>query len=130
MSRAPPIRHALLSVPIARDIAQDRGAVRTDSNNIRTDARNIGADQRDIHADRQDLRTDRHDLRANGQDFRTANPAQTQQVARNEVHPGPQPVNAGKVQMTSATLANNAAENSKKTQNQQTTHKAWYHWIW
>ena len=90
----------------------------------------IGADQRDIHADRQDLRTDRHDLRANGRDFRTANPAQTQQVARNEVHPGPQPVNAGKVQLTSATLANNTAENSKKAQNQQTTHKAWYHWIW
>jgi hypothetical protein len=35
-----------------------------------------------------------------------------------------------KVQLSSNTLANNAAENSKKAQEQQTTHKAWYHWIW
>ena len=97
---------------------QDHNAIHTDANNIR--------------ADRQDLRADRHDLRAGGQDFRTAKPGPVtgQQLAKNNVHPGPQPVNASKVQLTSTTLANNAAENTKKNQNQQMTHKAWYHWIW
>jgi len=64
-------------------------------------------------------------------DFRNANPAQASRVAQNNVKPSAtQPVNGGKIQLSSTTLANNAAENSKKNRNQQTTHKAWYHWIW
>jgi hypothetical protein len=105
------------------DIAREHDAIRTDAGNIRASANNI-------RSDRQDLRADRHDLRADGQDFRAANPSQAQRVARNDIKPGSTPVNAGKVQLSSSTLANNAAENSRKNQHQQTMHKAWYHWFW
>jgi hypothetical protein len=38
-------------------------------------------------------------------------------------------VNAAKPGITSATLANNAAENNKKTRATENMHKAWYH-VW
>jgi hypothetical protein len=85
-----------------------------------------------IRADRQDLRADRHDLRADAQDLRTAKPGQVtqaQRFARSDVKPGTTSVTTAKVQLTPSTLANNAAENSKKNQHQQTVHKAWYHWL-
>jgi hypothetical protein len=37
--------------------------------------------------------------------------------------------NGIKPQLTANTLANSAAENSNKTQNEQATRKPWYHWF-
>ena len=87
--------------------------MRTDVNNIRTD--------------RQDLRADRGDLRTDAADLHGASPGTVQRTA----HTGSatQPVSP-KSMLSASTLANNAAENSKKTQAEQNTHKAWYHWIW
>ncbi|HXW73379.1 MAG TPA: hypothetical protein VEK10_01085 [Steroidobacteraceae bacterium] len=33
-------------------------------------------------------------------------------------------------QLTATTLANSAAENNKKQLDQQSVHKAWYHYFW
>jgi hypothetical protein len=38
--------------------------------------------------------------------------------------------NGGKPQLTPGTLASHAADNNQKTQKEQTTSKAWYHWFW
>ena len=105
-------RTAATSAPTAQR-RQNQAAMRTDVNNIRTD--------------RQDLRSDRQDLRSDVGDFHGASPNATQRT----VHTGttPQPVSP-KTMLSASALANNAAENSKKTQTQQNTHKAWYHWIW
>jgi uncharacterized protein (DUF3084 family) len=122
-------------------MAQDRSAIHTDRSDIRTDrddnrtddgniAQNQAAmrtDVNNIRTDRQDLRSDRHDLRTDAADLHGANPSATQPTA----HSGSatQPQNP-KSTLSPSTLANNAAENSKKTQTEQNTHKAWYHWTW
>jgi hypothetical protein len=87
---------------------------------MRTDASNISADRRDLRADRADLRAD-------GATVHDPNPALAQRTA----HAGgaTQPVSP-KTMLSASTLANNAAENSKKNQTQQSTHQPWYHWIW
>jgi hypothetical protein len=41
-----------------------------------------------------------------------------------------QRVDGAKSGITASTLANDAAENSKKAQTKQTVHKAWYHIWW
>ena len=96
-------------------IAQDRSAIRTDAGNI--------------HSDQQDLRADRNDLRSDSQNVRNAGPVQPQRAAGNNGVSAPASVNRN-TQLTANTLANNAANNSKNAQTDQTTHKAWYHWIW
>jgi hypothetical protein len=67
-----------------------------------------GADKADIRSDHQDLRADRGDMR-------------TEHVNQHIEAASPKPG------MTAQTLANNAAENSKKAQATQNVHKAWYH---
>jgi hypothetical protein len=112
------------------DIAQDKANVRANESNIAQNRADIRTDANNIRTDRQDLRADHQDLRANGQDVRTAAAAQPQRVAQVDSKPGSPPVNGAKPQLTANTLANNAAANSKKAQTDETTHKAWYHWVW
>jgi hypothetical protein len=81
-----------------------------------------------IHSDQQDLGADRNDLRSDGQNVRNAGPVQSQRAAGNNGVPASASVNRN-TQLTANTLANNAANNSKNAQTDQTTHKAWYHWI-
>ena len=128
-----------------KDIARDRADIRTDQRDINTDHKDIArdrtdirADQQDIHKDRQDLRTDRGDLRNNPCNLRTGEPSdprndrqesQDQRFSRNNVGQpaGGQRMDGTKPGMTATTVANNAAENNKKTQNTQNLQKAWWH---
>jgi hypothetical protein len=42
----------------------------------------------------------------------------------------PAPTVKANTQLTASNLANNAANNSKQTQKDEVTQKAWYHWVW
>jgi hypothetical protein len=72
-------------------------------------------------------------MRGDGQDIRNASAATTaqqQRLASNTGKPASPSATGAKPQLTASTLADNTAANSKKAQNDQTTHKAWYHWVW
>ena len=84
----------------------------------------IRADQRDIRTDRQDLRADRGDLRNDRGNMQNS----VQDQRRNDVQDQRgKRVDGAKPGISSATLANNTAENNKKAQTAQQLHKAWYH---
>jgi hypothetical protein len=109
-----------------------------DAQDIRSDRQDLRADRQDLRADRQDLRTDHSDLRQDyasnskdaGRGWQDQHGSQSrwQDAHGQPVNPSMHPAEA-KVGMTSATVANNAAENNKKAQTDQHLQKAWWH-IW
>jgi hypothetical protein len=112
----------------------DQRAINQARGQISTDRRDIGQDRSDIRQDAGTIRSDRQDLRADRSDLRQDSPGQSQErLASNDAdrasdqrmksHGGVEPP------LSANTLANDTADNSKKTQTEQATHKPWYHWF-
>ena len=113
------------------DISRDKADIRSDRKDIQADHKDIARDRADIRADQRDMRTDRQDLRADRGDLRNDRGnlhTSVQDGRRNDVQDQRgKRMDGVKPAISSATLANNTAENNKKAQAAQHLHKAWYH---
>lgn len=130
-----------------RDLRTDRRDVRDDVRADRQDLRNDRHDFRTAQqgdfrsAQRGDLRSDRHDqgLAKNGNERLTS--VMSERMDAHDVDARRVDANARRAdiadqsawrrsELTATTLANNAAENSRKPPSTQDVHKAWYHYFW
>jgi hypothetical protein len=114
-------------------IAQDKNNIRTeradiaqDRSNIRSDEQNIRQTRQDIRANQADLHNDRNVIAANTQNVQ---PQRSPSPQLQDQRASPNGVEPMKPALTSSTVANNAAENTHRTQAAQNLQKAWWH-VW
>jgi hypothetical protein len=117
------------------NIRTERGDIAQDRSNIRTDERNMRQDRQDIRANEADLRNDHTVIaanqsnRGNGWDTQNAQTQRWQSSQQQDQHMPRNTVEPTKPALTSSTVANNAADTTRKTQTSQNLQKAWWH-VW